>query len=155
MAGVAGHGFSPDPAVARIDRHAVDAVRGVGRTPERDVFRAHMAIEAARVGQHRVDAVPGGQPVLGRDLSGLRQRGEVEAVLALRQRTRSNRQTGGNDQGQVHGVVHAKSTDRLNGISRRRSPVAAKMASAKAGAAGAVAGSPRPRTRSARPSSRV
>jgi len=153
VTGVAGQGFGPDPAVARIDRHAVDAARRLERTPKWDVVFAHMAIDTAGVGQDRMDAVPGGQPLLGRDGADARQRGEVETVLTLGKGKRSKPETGRDDQGNAGS--HAKSTVLLKGISRGRWPVAAKMASARAGAAGAVAGSPRPRTRSARPRSCV
>src|SRR5690606_2824909 len=151
VAGGAGQGLDADAALAGIDVHAVRAGRAIARSrPHRAVIGADMAIGAARMRGDFVELLPAGKPVPDR----YRAFGEfVEDPSGADGFLREGRDDEGEnaDEGEAYGfhdgAPQTKSTCLLNGISRRRMPVAAKMAPANAGAAGGTGGSPIPRTR--------
>jgi len=103
VAGVAGQTLGPDPTVTGVYRHAMDLVGVAGRAPKRDVIGTHVAIQAARMGQHIVDPVPGQQSVGGRDRPGRRQSREIEMRALLREGDRGGHEAHGEDRETAHG----------------------------------------------------
>jgi len=150
MAGRTGYRLGANPACPPMNVHPVNTrLRFTGRGPDRNTACVHMAVCAAWMGNNRLDSFPcfhtchtadatRGQGIPGTFTFGVDHRRE-------RGHYRSSECSG--NQSSVHDrLSQTKSMNLLNGISRMRLPVAAKMALASAGAAGGTGGSPIPRT---------
>lgn len=150
MAGRAGYGFGTGPTYAAMDIHAMDTILlFTGGRPNRNTTGVDMAICAARMGNNRLDPFPCFQTCRTADAARRQGIPRTFTFCVDHHRKRGQYRSSNCDgnQSPVHDrPSQTKSMNLLNGISRMRLPVAAKMALASAGAAGGTGGSPMPRT---------
>ena len=133
-----------------MDIHPMHAIRLFTRKcPNRNTTFVDMAVCAARMGDNRFDPFPCFQTCCTADAT-RRQRILGTFTFGVdhgRERGHDRSSECGGNQRSIHSrASQTKSMNLLNGISRMRLPVAAKMAFASAGAAGGTGGSPMPRT---------
>lgn len=152
VAGSTGKLLRPASTRIGVDVHAVKSGSSLAdRGPHGRIVRADVAVHAARMHDNRLYALPGSHPLILAASAEWRDRARGlanEWARDGRWRDKDNREERYKEKA-PHGVTafpQTKSTNFLKGISRRRLPVAAKMALASAGAAGGTGGSPIPRT---------
>ena len=98
----------------------MDAVRRVSRSPERNIVFTHLTIQAPLIGANCVHTVPCSKEIHGRDVSGIRNAGQIQTVLPFGESDCSDRKPSGDDAPMTDIELYAKSTNLLNGISRKR-----------------------------------
>lgn len=152
VAGSTGKLLGPASTRIGVDVHAVRSGSSLAdKGPHGRIVRADVAVHAARMHDNRLYALPGSQPLIPAATAEWRDpaRGLAEERARDGRRRNKDNRYERYEQKAPHGVTafpQTKSTNFLKGISRRRLPVAAKMALASAGAAGGTGGSPMPRT---------
>src|SRR6266851_6101200 len=130
VTGAASDVLGADAACPAVDVHPMRTRLGAvaGSRPDRHVVRADMAIRAAGVREDLVDLAPHRQ------------------ARVLSQGRRGHQEHGNHIADHFARAPQTNSMCLFSGSSRMRLPVAAKMALARAGAAGGTLGSPMPRT---------